>query len=122
MHKWIFLFILHFTTTIAFGQTVYKTPSGSKYHTSTCRFVKNVSTALNVDEARAKGLSPCSVCKPSSSGGNLKITSTGGGLGIKAGEASGISSTVQCKGKTKTGSRCKRMTKNVNGYCFQHEQ
>jgi len=28
---------------------------------------------------------------------------------------------VQCKGITKSGNRCKRMTDNSNGYCFQHQ-
>jgi hypothetical protein len=27
----------------------------------------------------------------------------------------------QCKGLTKKGNRCKRMTDNENGYCFQHQ-
>jgi hypothetical protein len=26
----------------------------------------------------------------------------------------------QCKGRTKQGNRCKRMTDNPNGYCYQH--
>ncbi len=28
---------------------------------------------------------------------------------------------VQCKGVTKKGSRCKRKTNNSNGYCWQHQ-
>ncbi|WP_394342081.1 DUF5763 domain-containing protein [Sphingobacterium haloxyli] len=31
------------------------------------------------------------------------------------------STSVRCRGITKAGARCKRKTKNVNGYCFQHE-
>lgn len=29
---------------------------------------------------------------------------------------------LQCKGKAKDGSRCKRYTNNKNGYCWQHQQ
>ncbi|WP_350028985.1 DUF5763 domain-containing protein [Flavobacterium terrisoli] len=32
----------------------------------------------------------------------------------------GQSQTVQCKGTTKKGTRCKHMTSIANGYCFQH--
>ena len=116
------LFFLLFSLVQLSAQTVYKTPSGNKYHTSTCRFVKNVSHALDIAEARSKGLTACSVCRPTSSTGSLGFSSSGSGLGIKPGEARGISSAVQCKGKTKTGARCKRTTKNINGYCFQHER
>lgn len=28
----------------------------------------------------------------------------------------------QCKGRTKSGDRCKRLTDNDSGYCFQHEK
>ena len=104
---------------ILFGQTVYKTPSGNKFHTSTCRFVKNVSHQLSVEQAYSKGLSACSICKPNTGSVN-RISPIG--LGIKPNEAKGISSAVQCKGKTKTGKRCSRKTRNVNGFCFQHEK
>lgn len=101
------------------AQTVYKTPSGKKYHTSTCRYVKNVSTKLTVAEARKIGLSPCSQCQAGQAGQRNASSSA---LGIKQGEAKGVRSTsVRCRGITKAGARCKRMTKNVNGYCFQHE-
>ena len=107
------------SSTILLSQTVYKTPSGNKFHTSTCRFVKNVSHQLNVEQAYSKGLSPCSVCKPNIGSVN-RISPYG--LGIKPNEAKGTSSAVQCKGKTKTGKRCSRKTRNVNGFCFQHEK
>jgi hypothetical protein len=31
------------------------------------------------------------------------------------------STRVQCKGITRSGSRCRRTTDNANGYCFQHQ-
>ena len=93
------------------SQTVYKTPSGSHYHLLECRMVNNVSTELTLSEAIAEGLAPCRICKPPS--GNSSIEALG-----KHGV--GISETVQCKGLTKAGTRCKHMTRMANGYCFQH--
>ena len=44
--------------------TVYITRSGSKYHSAGCRSLAKGSKAVTLKEALAKGLSPCSVCKP----------------------------------------------------------
>lgn len=104
------------------AQTVYKTPSGSKYHTATCRYVKNVSNAVNIDDAQKMGLSACSQCNPGQTKARGFVGSAQSGLGIKPGEAQGaVPRSVQCRGTTKKGTRCKHMTRNVNGYCYQHE-
>lgn len=100
------------------SQTVYRTPSGKKYHTATCRYVKNVSHSLSLNDARKSGLTACSQCGPESGSKG----SNNSRLGIKSGEAKGQNFTAsQCRGTTKAGARCKRTTKNKNGYCFQHE-
>lgn len=94
----------------AFAQMVYKTPSGEKYHTATWRYVKNVSESMSVEQAKKRGLSPCSQCKPSS--GSNASTKSNGSLGIKSGEAKGANAvSTQCKGTTKAGARCKHRTK-----------
>ena len=93
------------------AQTVYKTPSGAKYHLATCRMVKNVSDQISVAKARELGLQPCKICKPQD------IYSSGS----TSNKAQGQSETVQCKGITKAGPRCKHMTRIANGYCFQHQ-
>jgi methylphosphotriester-DNA--protein-cysteine methyltransferase len=93
------------------GQTVYKTPSGAKYHLSTCRMVKNVSEQITVREALAMGLQPCKICNPT----NVSRSAT------PTKKAQGQNVTVQCKGLTKTGNRCKHMTSIANGYCYQHQ-
>ncbi len=119
MSKGILALIFLLNSFVLFGQTVYKTPSGKKYHSATCRFVKNVSNSLSINEAKQMGLSACSICNP----GSGSKTNHSSGLGIRANEAKGqLSTAVQCKGQTKSGQRCKRKTKNVNGYCFQHER
>ncbi|WP_409149725.1 DUF5763 domain-containing protein [Sphingobacterium sp. BS-2] len=115
------LFVL--STFCLSAQTVYKTPSGSKYHTATCRYVKNVSNALSIADAQKMGLSACSQCNPGQTKARGFVgQTTQSGLGIKPGEAQGaVSRSVQCKGTTKKGTRCKHMTRNANGYCHQHE-
>jgi hypothetical protein len=58
MFKIIALFLLSISLK---AQTVYKTPSGTKYHLPTCRMVKNVSDQITVSEAIALGLQPCKI-------------------------------------------------------------
>jgi len=43
---------------------VYATRTGAKYHTAGCRFLAKSSISMTLKEAKAKGLTPCSVCKP----------------------------------------------------------
>jgi hypothetical protein len=93
------------------AQTVYKTPSGLKYHLATCSMVKNVSEEITVSKARELGLEPCKICKPQ----NIYTS------GSKTNKAQGNNVTVQCKGITKAGTRCKHMTSIGNGYCYQHQ-
>jgi len=96
------------------GQDVYKTPSGKKYHLSTCKMVENVSAKLVGEvEVNKYHLAPCKICKPPfihSLQTNISTTD----------KSVGQSKSVQCKGKTKKGLRCKHKTKIANGYCFQH--
>lgn len=94
------------------AQTVYKTPSGKKYHTAICSTVKNTSEAIDVSEAVKLGLEPCKVCKPGQVAPQKLVP--GKDQGTKT-------ATTQCLGKTKAGKRCEHMTKIANGYCFQHQ-
>jgi len=43
--------------------TVYVTRTGTKYHTASCRYAKKASP-MALKDAVARGLSPCSICKP----------------------------------------------------------
>jgi Family of unknown function (DUF5763) len=98
------------------AQNVYKTPSGHKYHLASCQMVENVSAKL-VGEAdiNAHGLTPCKICKPPAIKDIQKnYTSTN--------KAVGEAASVQCNGKTKSGSRCQHKTKLANGYCYQHTE
>ena len=93
------------------GQSVYKTPSGKKYHLATCHMVKNVSEKITIEEAKELGLEPCKICRPT-----VIYSST-----PSPNKQQGQGQTVQCKGLTKAGTRCKHMTRIANGYCFQHQ-
>ena len=48
----------------AAATVVYVTPSGKKYHSSTCRYVKKSKQAIGRRRAREDGYDPCKVCKP----------------------------------------------------------
>jgi hypothetical protein len=105
-----FLIVLFFSFSSK-AQVVYKTPSGEKYHLATCQMVKNVSEQITVAKAKELGLEPCKICKPQ----NIYTS------GYQTNKAQGQGTTVQCRGITKAGTRCKHMTRIGNGYCFQHQ-
>lgn len=105
------LFILILSVNLS-AQPVYKTPSGSKYHLSSCRMVKNVSSSLSLNIALQSGRTSCGICRP-------PVRQT---LGIisKPKKTAGVNSENQCYGKTQKGLRCKRTTRIGNNFCFQH--
>lgn len=105
------LFLLLISASVK-AQSVYKTPSGEKYHLATCHTVKNVSEEISVGKAKELGLQPCKVCKPQN------IYASGTPQKTPQGQSK---ATVQCKGTTKAGTRCKHMTSIANGYCYQHQ-
>lgn len=122
----VFKIVLLFLT-ITFGatvaaQTVYTTKTGEKYHKSSCRYLKYSKKEYTLDRAKALGFSACSVCKPNSGSSNSSYTSRANGLRSTPVQksASNSSKATQCRGKTKAGNRCKRMTKSANGRCHQH--
>lgn len=102
------------------AQTVYVTKTGEKYHKSSCHYLKNSKKEIPLDKAKERGLTACSVCKPST----LKKTSTTESIQTFTSEPEPTTpktTSTQCTGKTKAGARCKRMTKSANGKCYQHE-
>ncbi|MEO7310483.1 MAG: DUF5763 domain-containing protein [Chitinophagaceae bacterium] len=108
----IVLLLVMLTTSVgASAQEVYKTPSGEKYHLASCRMVKNVSEKLTLAKALELQLGPCKICHPPTVGNAVPASTK---------KVAGVDATVQCKGFTKAGTRCKHMTSIANGYCFQH--
>lgn len=111
--KSLITFLLFTIFINGYSQAVYKTPTGKKYHLASCRMVNNVSTELTIAEAHKLGLGPCGICHPPTSTiSNFKTANKAKGQ---------INGTVQCKGITKNGTRCKHRTSIANGYCFQHD-
>lgn len=113
MQKFLLTILVFAIPFVINAQTVYKTPSGEKYHTANCRMVKNVSQAIPLKTVAQYGLDPCKICKPA------VLAKTNSLSLIK--KPAGEDATKQCKGKTKKGTRCKHMTSIGNGYCFQHQ-
>jgi hypothetical protein len=101
------LFLLLFSFP-ASSQSIYKTPTGKKYHLSTCHMVKNVSEKITPQQAMESGLEPCKICRPAIN--QLRLSSEN--------KAVGESRSVQCKGLTKKGTRCKHNTRIANGLLF----
>ena len=45
-------------------QIVYATKTGKKYHRETCRYLAQSKIPMSLKDAKARGLTACSVCKP----------------------------------------------------------
>ena len=112
--QYILILVIWLITSNLYGQEVYKTPSGERYHLSSCRMVENVSKKL-VDKKEIENydLTPCKICKPP----NKSQLTNNFSL---ANKAVGESNSVRCIGYTQSNTRCKHMTKLANGYCYQH--
>jgi hypothetical protein len=115
------LFVFFIVTNSIVAQTVYTTKTGEKYHKSNCHYLKHSKKPIKLDKAKALGYTACKVCKPTIK--NTKQESNS----ITSKEETKPKSTAtkkitatQCTGKTKSGKRCKRKTKNANGRCYQH--
>jgi hypothetical protein len=114
------LFFL-FLSSFALAQTVYITQFGKKYHTSNCSYLSSSKISIDLSEAKAKGYTPCSRCKPDSKvDANVKTekkpeTNT---------EVKKQTTTTpnQCEAITKKGKRCKRNAKEGSRYCWQHQK
>ncbi len=96
------------------AQNLYKTPSGKRYHLANCHMVKNVSKKISPEQINALGLTPCKICHPP----DLSHINTSYRPSKAVGQTS---KSVQCKGRTKQGTRCRHKTRIANGYCFQHQ-
>lgn len=90
--------LMLFTGIRSIGQTVYASDKGEKYHTADCKLSGDAKD-LTLAAAKKAGKGPCGVCKP---------------------EDHFKDATTQCTGKTQDGKRCRRMTSNKKGKCYQH--
>ncbi|MEO6316178.1 MAG: hypothetical protein ABIU63_09530 [Chitinophagaceae bacterium] len=105
------IFVLLFICGSVEAQPVYTTPAGAKYHLASCRMVKNTAQQTSITAASAAGLQPCKLCRPASGAATAAA--------IRPSQGQGES--VQCKGTTRSGNRCRHYTRMANAYCFQHQ-
>lgn len=117
----LFVMSFFFASQVA-AQTVCITKTGEKYHKTSCRFLKYSKKETTIKKAKALGYIACKVCKPTLK--NTNVSPKDSSLSITPKEESSKSNkktiVSQCTGKTKTGKRCKRKTKNAHGRCYQH--
>src|SRR5271154_613347 len=110
-HFLLFIIVLLLIGQTIHAQTVYVTKTGKKYHTTNCRYLRQSKIETTLAEAIASGYTACSVCDPPT-----KVSSN------TPSPSNSIRKAVsqQCGATTKAGNRCKRMTTNANGQCWQH--
>lgn len=123
MKKLLFLLLFVLTAHSVHAQTVYITKTGEKYHREDCSYLRRSSISIGLAEARARGYEPCKVCKPETQttrSATRTAPSTSEETAGSATSPSTRSAAVQCSGTTKKGTRCKRMTTNASGRCYQH--
>lgn len=105
------------------AQTVYVTKTGEKYHKENCHYLKQSKKSITLEKALEMGYKPCSVCKPAKTtktDDSTKSNFSSSGSSSSSGSTKKATA-AQCTAKTKAGKRCKRMTKNASGRCYQHE-
>jgi hypothetical protein len=99
------------------AQTVYITKTGEKYHQQHCKHLAKSSIEIDLSKAASLGYAPCKVCKPIGSSTSYTPAKTG-----ESSKTEKPAANTQCTGTTKAGERCKRMTMNPSGRCYQHEE
>ncbi len=92
-------FLLFGLAVKGFSQTVYASDKGEKYHTADCKLSGDAKD-MTLAAAKKAGKSACGICKPDE---HMK------------------DKLAQCDGKTADGTRCKRMTGDKSGKCYQHK-
>lgn len=115
---WLLLFFLMFSV-ISFGQEVYVTKTGTKYHKITCTYLKQSSIKMELDNAINENYTPCSRCKPITVKDTSVNSTTINDETVPTIKNKTYSTSSQCNGITKKGKRCKRMVKG-GGNCYQH--
>ena len=120
----LLFFIIGVTlTSNALSQNVYVTKSGKKFHKGSCYYLKSSKKEITFQRAIELNFQPCSVCKPSKKVDENEASTNSNSLtnDNQSKAVSKKSTSTQCTGKTKAGNRCKHMTTNSNGRCYQHQ-
>jgi hypothetical protein len=112
-------------------QNVCITKTGKKYHECNCHYLKYSSFTVSLKEAVERGYTPCSVCRPNSIDTETEEEEPASSGGVQRSsnvrqtqsrDTNAVNTTSQqCTAITKAGTRCKRMTSEANGRCWQHQ-
>lgn len=117
-------------------EVVCVTRTGKKYHRCSCQHVSKSKIEISLSEAQTL-YTPCLVCKPDRSrklGKVQTIPDESEGSATETEVSSGqnqeetsppaqeTGKSRQCSARTKSGTRCKRMTTSPSGKCFQHDK
>lgn len=126
-----FLIILTWTLSLP-AQTVYITKTGTKYHVSSCRYLRESKISVSLSEARDRGYGPCSVCKPplqsnvknptQKTDPNQLLNSPPSTSDSKKQVNTTVRERQQCVAITQAGLRCKRLAESGSLYCWQHNK
>lgn len=122
MKKFLLIFFLLIGAVSIKAQTVYITKTGEKYHEKSCHHLSKFSISISLEDAKDRGYTPCKVCKPTTAvqRSSTSNTSTTNSYQLNSRATQKTSVAVQCSATTQKGTRCKRMTTNDNGRCWQH--
>lgn len=122
MKKFLLIFFLLIGSVSIKAQTVYITKTGEKYHEKSCHHLSKFSISISLEDAKDRGYTPCKVCKPTTTvqRSSTSNTSTTNSYQLNSRATQKTSVAVQCSATTQKGTRCKRMTTNDNGRCWQH--
>ena len=98
---------------------VFITRTGSKYHRSTCRYLKKSRIPTTLKNAFDRGYLACSICKPPST---LQKTKLSEELLREILQNMGNSKAVSvtCLATTQKGTRCSRKPQPGINFCWQH--
>lgn len=103
------------------AQTVYITKTGEKYHKVTCHYLRYSRYPIFLQDAKDKAYEACKICKPPTEVTEKRPTIDSTQI-IEPSKRHKIAVSRQCSATAKsTGRRCRRMTKNASGKCWQHE-
>lgn len=125
----LYLLLIACVASTSEAQTVYITKTGKKYHRSSCQYLRKSQYAIAITEAVDRGYTACSVCSPGAPKAETKSlqnttpkqkTTESVKPQVSPSENKEVKS-VQCSAITKAGTRCKRMTTNASGKCYQHQ-
>lgn len=115
--QFFLLFIFYSCCLHVDAQSVYITKTGGKFHKESCSYLKYSKQKIPYKYALELGYLGCKRCKPNL--GEKRSLKESNKKEVKRFSVKRRNA-VQCSGKTKSGRRCKRRTKNSSGRCYQH--